>query len=233
MRHDVDTEVEVGRQASHDRELLVVLLSENGDVGSCGAEQFGDHGGDSVEVAGSRGALHRVGQPCNVDGRGEPVGIHRSDGWRVHDADAGGSACSQVVVERPRVPVEVAQLAELQWIDEDRHDHPVGEPARGVDQFEMAPVERPHGGHEGNRVAIGAGCIRPGAYTGRGLDQECHAGHATGACSSARGTPHGRWTHVSVGRRITDRRRREHRMGARCSEGVGGGSEDQVQSALT
>jgi len=52
MGNDVDAEVEVGRETSHDRELLVVLLAEHGDVRSSRAEELGDHGGHAVEVAG-------------------------------------------------------------------------------------------------------------------------------------------------------------------------------------
>lgn len=175
MGHDLDTEVEVGGQASHDGQLLVILLAEHGNVGARGAEQFGDHGGDSVEVAGSRRAFHRVGQPADVHRGRESVWVHRRCRGHVHDADAGGSARLQVVVERPGVRVEVAPLTELQRVDEDRHDHLVGELPRRVDQFEMAAVERSHGGYERNGVARGAGCVRPGAHTGRRVDQDGHA----------------------------------------------------------
>ena len=232
MGHDVDTEVEVGCQAPHDRELLIVLLAEHGDVRSSGAEQLGDHGGHAVEVARPRGALHRLGQPCDMDRGGEPAGIHGSGSRDVHDIDIGGSTDSQVVVDRPRVLVEVALLAELQRIHEDRHDHLVGEPAGGVDQFEMAPMQGAHGGHEGDRVTGGAGGVRPGAHTGRGVDHDGHTATLLRGSRSASG-PQSRWTHVDVGRRIADRRRGEHGVSACGGERVGGRSEDQVEGALT
>ena len=233
MGHDVDTEVEVGCEAPHDRELLVVLLAEHREVGSSGGEQLGDNSGDPVEVAGSRRSLHWFGQPSDMDRGGEPAGIHGSGSRDVHDIDIGGSTDSQVVVDRPRVPVEVALLAELQRIHEDRHDHLVGEPAGRIDQFEMAPMQGAHGGHECDRVTGGASGIRPGAHTGRGVDHGGHPATLLRGRRSTSGPPHGRWTQVDVGGRIADRRRREHCVCARGSEGVGGGSQDQVESALT
>ena len=59
---DLDTEVEVGDQPAHDGELLEVLLAEHREVGAHGGEQLGDHGGDTVEVAGAGGALHHLGE---------------------------------------------------------------------------------------------------------------------------------------------------------------------------
>ena len=227
MGNDVDAEVEVGREASHDRELLVVLFSEHGDVRSSGAEQLGDHGGHAVEVARPRGALHRVGQPCDVDGRREPVGIHRSYGRDVHDTDTGGSADSQVVLERPRVPVEVALLAELQRIHEDRHDHLVDEPAGCIDQFEMAPMQGAHGGHEANGVAGDVDGIGPGAHTDRGVDHDGHSGNATARkpigqrAAEQMDTRRRRWVH----RRSTTPRARRERMRQRtCRRRLGGSS---------
>ncbi len=71
MTDDLDTEVEIGGQPSHDGELLVVLLSEHRAIGPGRSEQLGDHGGDTVEVARARRTLHRVGQSRDPDPRRE------------------------------------------------------------------------------------------------------------------------------------------------------------------
>ncbi len=50
---DPDAQIEVVGHATHDGQLLVVLLTEHGDVGRCRREQLRHHRGDTVEVAGS------------------------------------------------------------------------------------------------------------------------------------------------------------------------------------
>jgi hypothetical protein len=52
MTDDPDPEVQVGAQAPHDGQLLVVLLPEHGNVRPGRCEQLGDHRCDAVEVPG-------------------------------------------------------------------------------------------------------------------------------------------------------------------------------------
>jgi len=51
VTHDLDTEIEVAGQPTNDRQLLVVLLTEHGDIRPCRGEQLGHDGADTVEVA--------------------------------------------------------------------------------------------------------------------------------------------------------------------------------------
>ncbi len=195
MTDDVDAEVEVGSEPSHDGELLVVLLAEHRRVRSGGGEQFGDHRGDAVEVAWAGGAFHRIGQRRDLHRRGEPVGIHRRHRRHEHDVDARVVAGAKVAVDRPGIVLEIAALAELEWVDEDRHRDGIGELVRSFDELEVASVQRAHGGHQRDRSPRRPGGIRPGAHVGRGVDHGGHDAdasaqsgrHRRGAGGSARG----------------------------------------------
>ena len=181
MGDDLDAEIEVGCHASHDGELLIVLLAEHRDVRPCRSEQLRHHRGDAVEVTGPRTTLHRVAQPDDVDRRGEARRVHRRSGRDIHGIDAGRLAGQEIVVERARVLIEVSVLAELQWIDEDRHHDPVGVSASGIDQFEVTSVQSAHRGCERNGATGCAGRVCPGARSVRCVD---HDGHPTNATSS-------------------------------------------------
>ena len=52
MRHDLDAQIEVESHATHDGELLIVLLAEHRDVRGGRSEQLRHHRGHAIEVAG-------------------------------------------------------------------------------------------------------------------------------------------------------------------------------------
>ena len=153
MFDDVDTEIEVGSQAAHDRELLVVLLAEQGHMWASRSEQFGDHGRDAIEVPWPCSALHRVGQARHPHRGGEPLRIHRRGGRDEDDIDSFGIAGVQVVVEWPWIVIEIDAFAELEGIDEDRNDDGVSELPCGSYQLEVTAMQRPHRGDQRNRSA--------------------------------------------------------------------------------
>jgi hypothetical protein len=182
LGHDLDAQVEIGRHAADDGELLVVLLAEHGEVGPDRREQLGHHGGDPVEVSRSRRALHPLGESAHVHRRRESVGVHHRRGRCVDGVDPGIVARLEVVVDRSRVVLEVGVLTELQRVDEDRHHHGLGPTASRPDQLEVPTVQRSHGGNQRNRAALGASAARPAAHRG-GIDD--HVGHVANATSAA------------------------------------------------
>ena len=153
MFHDVRTEIEVGGQPPHDGELLVVLLAEHGHMWTGCSQQFGDDGRHAVEVPRPCSSFQCLGQARHLHRGGEPVRIHRRCRRDEDDVDCFGIASAQIVVERPRVVLEVALFTELERIDEDRHDDGIREPPSSADQLEMTAMERPHRRNEGNREA--------------------------------------------------------------------------------
>jgi hypothetical protein len=116
-------------------------------------------GGDSAEVARAGDAVEAVGDFGNFDEGGGAGGIHLVDGRREEDIDLFGAKQVAVGVEGARVFGEVLGGAELLRVDEDGRHHDVAGGARGMDQREMAFVERAHGGHESDGAAL---CSRGG-----------------------------------------------------------------------
>src|SRR5512135_703576 len=58
---DLHRQAEVFHRAADDRELLVVLLAEDADVGLHEVQQLHDHSGDALEVAGTERAAEDAG----------------------------------------------------------------------------------------------------------------------------------------------------------------------------
>lgn len=180
MADDVDAEVEIDCHGSYHGELLVVLLAEHGDVRTAGGEEFRHHRGDPVEVTWPGVALHRIGDPGNVDRGREVRRIHRCRGRRVDDVDAEPCTFGDVVVDRTRIVLEIDVFAELEGVDEDRHDDPIGPVACGVDQCEVTAVQGAHRWHERNGAAVTALGLRPALQVGGAVDHGQHGANATG-----------------------------------------------------
>ena len=99
--------------------------------------------------------------PGHLDGGGEALGVHGARGRRVDHVDAGGGALRDVVVERPRIALEVVAPVELHRVHEDRDDDALGVASRHAHQLEVALVQRAHGGHERDAPARRALAVRP------------------------------------------------------------------------
>ena len=216
MPDDLDVQVEVGDETPHDGELLVVLLAEHRQVWSGRDEQLGDHGRHAVEVTWSRRALHCIGQPRHSHRGGEAAGVHRRRRRDEDDVDAGVAAGAEVLVQRSGVVLEVAPLAELERIDEDRHHDRVGELTCTVDQLEVPPVQGSHRRDERDRSPLDAGGLRPGAHGGRVVDRTGHAPDAIASVGSDRRAARRRGAAPLMARRRRTRRpRRSSRPTAR------------------
>lgn len=148
---DRDTEIEIENQPAHDGELLVVLLPEHGEIGFGRRQQLGHDRGNALEVSGSAPALHRRGKRAGHDACVEPARVHRRHRRCVHEVHTRRPTGGEVVVDRRRIVVEVGRLAELQRIDEDRHDDGICERSGVFDEAEMATVQRTHRRDERHR----------------------------------------------------------------------------------
>ena len=84
-----------------------------------------------------------------MHGGSRAVRIHRRSAWGEGYFDSFTAQQRQVVVEDPRVGVEIFVGAELQRVDEDRHHHHrAGHSLGGADQREVSVVQRAHGRHQ-------------------------------------------------------------------------------------
>ena len=153
-----------------DSQLLIVLLSEHGEVRTHRAEQLGDDGDHTFEVARPMWPFHHVAERARNDASLEPWRVHRCGGGSEDRSNPCALAHGDVVVDRTWVAVEVGRLVELEWIDEDRHDDVVC-PVCGVgDQRCVAGMQRAHRGNETDASSRHPAGVGPRPHVGGGRE---------------------------------------------------------------
>ena len=151
---DFEGEVDVPGHASDDDQLLGILLAEVSAVGLDDVKELGHDGGDTYEVAGSRGAFVEVRDRARID-FGVGVGtVHFVGRGGEYKADTRLFKHAEVTVEVSGVGGEVFVGAELSGVDEDGGGNGVVLGGGAFYEGHVAAVEVTHGGDE----AEGAGC---------------------------------------------------------------------------
>src|SRR5581483_7196454 len=104
---DLHREIEIGNQAPHHLELLIILLAEVGSLRTDDRQELGHDRRHAAKVPRPVLALPAPGRPTHLDPRGEAGWVHRL--WRrVEDEiDTGITRQLEVALDRPRVPSEV------------------------------------------------------------------------------------------------------------------------------
>ncbi|KAI3477902.1 hypothetical protein L1887_60209 [Cichorium endivia] len=128
---------EIRDESTQDDRLLDVLLSKVGAVGLDDVKELGDDGGDAAEEGGAAAAFHLMAEAFDLDKGADLIGNDLGEAVRV----LGGS--------------------KLGRIDKDGDDGIVVLTQTGPDELEMAVVERAHGGHEADRLAVLGGLQPP------------------------------------------------------------------------
>ena len=168
--HDLDPKAKgLGHAADHG-ELLPVLLPEDRHMGPRGEEELRNDRRHAPEVPGSVLATERLGDPLDVDPHGRPIGIEFLGLRRPDDVDTGLAAGGEVVLHDPGIALEVLRIIELGRVHEDRHDDAIRVRASGLDEREMARVERTHRRHEADAPSGGTLGVRPRLEFGSGGD---------------------------------------------------------------
>ena len=109
----------------------------------------------------------------------EAVGVHRAGHWCVHRVDGATPTDREVVVDRPRVGIEVVAAIELERVDKDADDDNVGVPACFGDQGEVTFVQRAHRWHQRDSLAGKSLLVAPRGKRGRPIDNfQARAAHA-------------------------------------------------------
>ena len=130
-------------------QLLIVLLAEEDSVGRHDLQQLADHGQHAGEMCGPGRALELGSERAGVHRGPRAVRVHRDSAWGEGNFDSFTAQQREVVVEDPRVGVQILVGAELQRVDEDRHHyHRTGHSLGGADKREVSVVQRAHGRHQ-------------------------------------------------------------------------------------
>ena len=162
---DLHRQAEVFHRAANDRELLVILLAEDADVGLHQVQELHDHGRDTLEVPGAERAAQDAGEIGHVDDRaaGGPERIHLLDGGQEQHVHALALEQRRVVVRGARVGLVVLVRAELQRVHEHARHHAAAVQVRGADEARVPRVQVAHGRHEGDAFARHAPTVHDGA----------------------------------------------------------------------
>ena len=128
--------------------MLKILFAEIGGVSSNNVEKLAHHRCDTGEMTGTCLAFHLVAEGWHIHHRLHRLRIHVADRWRKKIIDIRSAQQSGIPFQIARIFVEVFIRAELQRINEDRHDGHVIFCSGAMNQFKMAFMEVAHGRHE-------------------------------------------------------------------------------------
>ena len=158
---DLHVDVEVGDHLSHQHQLLVVLLAEERPVRPHDLQQLQHDRQHAREMRWPGSTFELLTQWARMDRGAGAVRVHVGCGGSECDLDALGAQRREIVVERPRIGIEILAGAELQRVDENRNHHDGAlHPLCGPDQRQMALVQRAHRRHQHHPAA--GGPQRPG-----------------------------------------------------------------------
>jgi len=155
---DLDRQVEVAHHAPDQRELLCVLLTEEGDVGPDDVEELHDHG--AAEMPGPGPAAEPVLEVPDFHIRFIPGREHRLRLRAKDDIDPFPFQESGIPVEIPGIGPEILLRAELDRVDEDADDGDVRPHPALPDEAQMPLVKKPHGRDQSDLRPAGAGLGR-------------------------------------------------------------------------
>ncbi len=143
---------QVAHHAADDGQLLVVLLSEKGVIGTKEVEELEHHRADSVEVAGAGRSTEVSGEEVFPDGYGMVGGIELAARREERGIHPERPASGEIGLELPRIGGQVGGAVKLEGIDEDGNQNRAFRTAdlpRRANQGPVTLVEGPHGGNQG------------------------------------------------------------------------------------
>src|SRR5207248_70279 len=143
VSEDRDRQEQVDRDAPQNRELLVVLLSEDRSRWTDDTEEFRHHRRDALEVTWAKWPAQMLRESTDANARLFARRIHRRGIRREDDVDV---ELGDVALEIARVLGEIFVRTELGRVHEDRTDDEVGPRARFADEREMTGMEGAHRG---------------------------------------------------------------------------------------
>ena len=147
---DLHGKVEVGRETLHDLELLVVLLSENRQIGHRLDQQLADDGCDAGKEVRPELGFEAEGRARRNDFRCEARWIDLVHGRREHQIHLFRGEFRQILFPGAGIACEVLVRRELRRIDEYRHDDAVGTATGEADERNVPGMKRPHRWNKGD-----------------------------------------------------------------------------------
>ncbi len=172
---DLDIDIQIPNHLADHPQLLEVLPSEDRHVRLHQVEQLQDDRDDPIEVGRPTAAAEGSRQRTWLDGGLVPRRVHGGGSGEEHHVCANRRALPQIARLVPRIGAEVFPLRELQRVHEERDDEVVGPLPRQTHQGQVSLVQVPHGGDEGDGLALSAAVPCPGLHRRR-LEDRLHGG---------------------------------------------------------
>ncbi len=153
---DRNGHLQIGDQTFDHPQLLQILFTEKGIVGSDDIQQPADHGRDTGKMTGTIVTTQTGGKPRNGDLHGLLLPKRVEHGRIGRKDQTAGRTGQALAVDRqcPGIAIEIIGIIELGRIDKDTDDDTIGHGRRLLDQTQMAGVQIPHRRHEGNTRAL-------------------------------------------------------------------------------
>ncbi len=139
---------EIPDHALHDEKLLVVLLSEHGDIGQALEEELRHDGGDACKEMRPGNTFQSLRQPRDLDPRCEIVRVNLVHLGSIHRVRLHAQKLVPVALLVAGVAVIVLVGGELRGVHEDGDDDAVCVPLRELDEREMPVMKAAHGRDE-------------------------------------------------------------------------------------
>jgi hypothetical protein len=153
-------------RAPDDRELLVVLLAEDRDVGPDQVQELHDDRRDALEMPGPERPAEDARQARYVHDRaaGRAERIHLRDGRQEQHVGAELAEQRGVGLRRPRIGGEVLARAELQRVHEHARNHAARVQVGRADEARVPGVQVAHGRDERDALAREPPLVHEGAH---------------------------------------------------------------------
>jgi len=142
MPDNLDRHEQVLHETPDDRQLLVVLLAEDGDARAGHAEELGDDRRDTFKMPRPERSAKRLRERSDTHPRLVAWRIHRVGLGR--EDRVGGLELGHVAGEVSRVAAKIFTRTELRRVDENTHHDKVRAPLGFVHEREMPVVKRAH-----------------------------------------------------------------------------------------
>ena len=181
-------QIKIARHAADNRELLPILLAEEGQIGLHLIEQFEHHSCHAIEMAGPRGPAQSAADPAYGHGSGIAFRIHRRGVWCPDQADPFGGQQGAIGFKLAWIFAQILIGAELPRVDEDRYSHMRSARTGFAHQSQMALMQCAHGWHQRHQAV--AAHLRQGASQWIKLPHDLHARYPlVKACQQTKPAP--------------------------------------------
>src|SRR5690606_7750444 len=160
-------------------ELLKVLLTKKGEIGTALEKELRHHGRHAVEVSRAPRAAEPLADAADGHLRREARRVDFLGTRRIEEVDPQSLELGGIFFLAAGIGGQIRSVVELFRVDEERDDDALGAFKRGAHEAQMPLVKGPHGGNHRNTGTF----LAPGRHPGAELRPAAHDGETHPASS--------------------------------------------------